>query len=387
MWKRALGGLIAVSVLLAPSVPAIAAPSSGLKSALDKITAAGMPGVLAETRADGRRESAASGVADVDTQRKMGSAFSHRVGSITKTFTATVILQLVGEGRIALDAPVSRYLPQYDTTGITVRMLLNHTSGISDYDHIIFATPDDILRHRTTTFTPDQLARFGLDAPRTSPPGGPHLYSNTNYVLAGLIIEKVTRRPAVLEMYRRIILPLGLWRTYFAAPSSHIAGPHAKAYIPWLDGKLMDFSVYNMSWGWMVGDVVSTSRDLNVFYRALLTGRLLSPALLAEMKTTVPWDPAYPEAGGYGLGLYSIASPCGMIWGHDGLVLGHSAISLHSESADRQITIGQNMTHYADPSLPDPIGEATGELLLTSLCPGTALKSAAPFVWRSPVHK
>ncbi|WP_246002450.1 serine hydrolase domain-containing protein [Allorhizocola rhizosphaerae] len=374
-------------VLFAPATPAVAAGSGELQSGLDRITAAGMPGVMAETRVHGGRQSAASGVADVDSGRGMSPTFSHRAGSITKTFTATVILQLVGEGRIDLDAPVSRYLPQYDTAGITVRMLLNHTSGISDYDHLIFTVPDDLLRHRTTTFTADQLARIGLDAPRTSPPGGPHLYANTNYILAGLVIEKVTGRPAAFEMYRRIIVPLGLWRTYFAGASSHIAGPHSHAYIPWLDGTMLDFSVYNMSFVGTAGDVVSTTRDLNVFFKALLTGRLLRPAQLAEMKTVVPWNPNNPGAGGYGLGLYSVRLPCGvMIWGHDGLVFGHSAISMHTESADRQITIGSNMTHYADPTQPEPIGLATGELLFRTLCQDSLRAAGPPFAWKSPIH-
>jgi D-alanyl-D-alanine carboxypeptidase len=393
MWKRALGGAVAVTVLLALPAPAVAAGNdlrnAELRAVLDKITAAGMPGTMAETRSGATTASAASGVADVDTGRKLGANFSHRVGSITKTFTATALLQLVGEGRVGLDKPVSTYLPQYETTGITVRMLLNHTSGISDFDHLIFQTPEDLPGNRYTNFTPDQLARMGLDAPRTSPPGGPHLYSNTNYLLAGLIIEKVTGRPAAWEVYRRIVLPLGIWRTYFAGPTTHIAGPHSKGYIPWENGELLDFSVYNMSWAWMLGDVVSTTHDLNVFFKALLTGRLLKPAQLAQMKTTVPWDPAYPQLGGYGLGLYSVALPCGMVWGHDGLVWGYSTVSLHSENAQTQLSFGQNMTNYADPTLPNPISEATGELIVGTLCPApaTAAKSAQPFTWQSPTHK
>jgi D-alanyl-D-alanine carboxypeptidase len=344
-----------------------------------------MPGALAEAR-DGRSTiTAASGVADVDTGRKMKPTFQHRMGSITKTFTATIVLQLVAEGKIRLDAPVSAYLPRYGTTGITVRMLLNHTSGIGDFDTVLFQTGDDLERYRYTTFTPDQLARLGLNEPRTNPPGGPWAYSNTNYVLAGLIIEKVTGRPLAFDMYLRIILPLGLWRTYPAGSTTTIAGPHSKGYIPWYDGKLRDFSVYNMSWGWALGDLVSTSHDLNVFFRALFTGKLLRPAELAQMKTTVPLVPEFPELGGYGLGLLTVPFPCGDIWGHDGLVLGHSAISLHSANADRQVTLGVNMTHYADPSQPDPISDALSQLLLTSLCPGTATAKQA-FTWRSPLH-
>jgi D-alanyl-D-alanine carboxypeptidase len=370
--------LIAITamVTLIPAVP-VHASDSRLQAALDAVTAAGMPGAIAA----GGNQRAASGFADVETGRPMRPGFSHRMGSITKTFVAVTVLQLVGEGKIRLDAPVADYLPQYDTAGVTVRMLLNHTSGIGDFDDVLFAAPEDLLRHRTTTFTPDQLARAGLDRPR-----GPQVfaYANTNYVLAGLIIEKVTGRPAILEVSRRVIWPLGLFRTYLAGPASHILGPHSKAYIPWYEGELMDFSVYNMSWGWMLGDLVSTTTDLNTFFRALLTGKLLRPSELTQMMTTVPIDPAHPDAAGYGLGLIKSRFPCGDVWGHDGIVWGHSAVSLHTADGSRQITVGVNMTHYALPSPPHPIDLALGQLLVQELCATSSLRQA--FAWRSPVH-
>lgn len=372
-------------VLIAASPSVAASPETGLKTALDRITAAGMPGSFAEVRRPTAR--AASGLADVNTGRPMRPDLKHRVGSITKTFVATTVLQLVGERRIVLDAPVSRYLPEYEIPGITVRMLLNHTSGIGDFDTVIFQTPEDLLAHRDTTFTPRQLARIGLDAPRTNPPGARWSYSNTNYVLAGLIIERVTHRPAAFEVSRRVIWPLGLRDTYLAGSTSHIYGPHAKAYIPWYEGELLDFSVYNMSWGWMLGDMVSTTHDINRFFHALLSGKLLRASELAQMQTTVPFDPAVPQGGGYGLGLMNIPFPCGQVWGHDGLVFGHSAISLHTADVSRQVTIAQNMTHYTLPGLPDPIGEATFLLLLESLCPNASAQMSPQQVpaWRSPI--
>lgn len=377
---RAVLGTAVALALLAGAAPAHAAGAT-LRPQLAAITAAGMPGVFAQA-VDGRhRQSAAAGVADVTTGAPTRPGMRHRVGSITKTFTATVLLQLAGEGRLRLDAPVSRYLPAYDLGGVTVRMLLNHTSGIADYDHVIFATDGSLEENRHRTFTPAELAAFGLDQPRTGAPGAAYAYANTNYVLAGMILERITGHSVAHEITKRIIRPLGLRHTYLPGTGARIHGPHAAAYIPWYDGVLVDFADYNMSWAWAAGELVSTTADLNTFYRALLTGRLLRPGELAQMQTTVPWLPDAPEYGGYGLGLYSTALPCGLVWGHDGLVLGHATISWHSADGRRQVTVAQNMTHYVAPGQPDPIADATVTMLVTQLCgeqPATARGAVRP---------
>jgi D-alanyl-D-alanine carboxypeptidase len=150
------------------------------------------------------------------------------------------------------------------------------------------------------------------------------------------------------------------------------------AYVPWEGGTLRDFDSYNMSWAWAAGELVSTARDLNVFYRALLTGRVLRPELLAEMQTTVPFNPAAPEAGGYGLGLYWMALPCGRVWGHDGGVIGQQTVSWHSADGTRQVSYAQNMAYYqVSPTEPHPIDVAMLEFLTTALC-GSAQTLAAP---------
>ncbi|GAA1621504.1 serine hydrolase domain-containing protein [Catellatospora bangladeshensis] len=375
----AFGAAVAL-VLLAGAVPAQAATGT-LRPQLEAITAAGMPGVFAQAADGRRRESAAAGVADVTTGAPTTPGMRHRVGSITKTFTATVLLQLVGEGRLRLDAPIGRYLPDHAAAGVTVRMLLNHTSGIADYDHVIFATDASLEENRHRTFAPAELAAIGLQQPRTGEPGAAWAYSNTNYVLAGMILERITGRTVAHEIDKRIIRPLDLRHTYLPGTAIRIRGPHAAAYIPWYGGVLLDFADYNMSWAWAAGELVSTTGDLNTFYRALLTGRLLRPALLAQMQTTVPWVPGAPEYGGYGLGLYSNLLSCGLVWGHDGLVLGHSAISWHTADGRRQVTVAQNMTHYVAPGQPDPITDATIAMLNTQLCgeqPATARAAVRP---------
>ncbi|MEV4758158.1 serine hydrolase domain-containing protein [Micromonospora sp. NPDC049559] len=394
----ACGTALLAVLVMAGGTPASAAPppplpAEALAAGLQQVRDAGMPGVFAEVR-DGKQVwRGARGYADVTTRRAMLPGFQHRIGSISKTFLATTLLQLVGEGRLTLDAPFGDYLPEYAIDGVTVRMLLNHTSGIGDYDSVLFQSGEDIERIRSVTYPPDEVARIGLGAPRTGAPGESYAYSNTNFVLAGLILERVTGRPAAEEMTRRIIRPLGLYQTYFPATSTTIVGPHSAGYIPWYDGELRDFSEYNMSVFWGAGDVVSTSADLDTFFRALLRGKLLEPAELAEMRTTVPMDPAFPDAAGYGLGLYWVTLPCGQVWGHDGLVFGHSTISWHSPDGRRQATIAENMTHYALPGQPNPITDATFEFLVTALCgtpapAPTAARAAAAAVrppWLTPV--
>ncbi|MFI5892794.1 serine hydrolase domain-containing protein [Actinoplanes sp. NPDC051513] len=380
--RRALTVLTVLTVstaLIAPVVPAAAATTRDdfgalLQEQLDAVHAAGMPGAFAEVR-DGRRTwTPTTGVADVATGAPVRDGMRHRVGSITKTFTATTMLQLAGERRIALDAPIGRYLhrglvPAGLARQVTVRMLLNHTSGIGDYANAIFTTLDDLITMGKTIYTPEQLVRLGVGVGPTNAPGAMHSYSNTNYILAGLIIERVTGHSYRAEVTNRILRPLGLRDTYFEGNEFDIRGPHMHAYVPWPDGTLKDFTHYNMSWGWAAGEMVSTARDLDVFYRALLTGKLLRPAQLAQMQTTVPSVPEDPAAGGYGLGLYWVDLPCGRFWGHDGGTIGHQTVSWHSPDGSRQVTYAQSMAFYQTSNTePHPIDIALINFLYVALC-------------------
>jgi D-alanyl-D-alanine carboxypeptidase len=359
---------VAVAAPAAPAAPA--AIPAGLPAALDEIHAAGVPGAFAEVRDGGAVWRGASGVADLTTGRPVHPWFRQRAGSITKTFVSTTLLQLVGERRLGLDDPIGRWLPDLVPTQVgrqvTVRMLLNHTSGIGDFATAIFRSFSDVARLRAATFTPRQLAQIGLALPPTNGPGAAWSYSNTNYILAGLILERVTGRDAATEITRRIIRPLGLANTYFPGDNPVIRGPHSSAYVGPLGAE--DFSAYNMSWAWMAGALVSTTADLDRFFRALLGGRLLRAAQQAQLQTTVPIDPSSPDGRGYGLGIYWINTPCGKIWGHDGVVWGQSTISLHSPDGRRQVTLALNLSHYAVPGQPNPIDTAVGTFLLTALC-------------------
>ncbi|GIM96245.1 serine hydrolase domain-containing protein [Paractinoplanes toevensis] len=381
MLRRALTVLTILAVVIAPAGPAAAQTDTfgrTLQEQLDAVHTAGMPGVFAEVR-DGRRTwTPAAGVADVATGAPVRDGMRHRVGSITKTFVATTMLQLVGERRVALDAPIGRYLPRGLVPAdlskqVTVRMLLQHTSGIGNYTSEIIKTEEDIITMGRTIYTPEQLVHLGLVAGPTNAPGETWSYSNTNYILAGLIIERVTGNRYESEVSRRVLRPLGLTGTYFEGADPKIRGPHMHAYVPWIDGTLKDFTIYNMTWGWAAGEIVSTAHDLDVFYRALLSGRLLRPALLAEMQNTVPQFPEEPAAGGYGLGLYWVDLPCGRFWGHDGGTIGHQTISWHSPDGQRQVSYAHSMAFYVNPA----IDEAVANFLITALCGGPSQLKAA----------
>ncbi len=334
---------------------------------------AGMPGVFSEVRIDRHRIGLAAGFADVDSGRPVRPWFRHRVASITKTFVATVVLQLAGEGRLRLDDPIAHYLPEHATGPITIRQLLNHTSGLGNYTNAILQTADDLINVGQRTYRPQELVQIVLNMPPTGPPGGAFSYTNSGYIFLGLLIEKLTGRGYADEVHRRILRPLGLDDSYFPGRQPHIRGPHSEAYVPWIDGGLRDFSVYNMTFLWAAGELISTPHDINRFYRALLDGRLLSPRLLREMQTTNPFDPANPDAAGYGLGLLWIGLPGGVrAWGHDGGAIGHTTLSLH---ASRDLTMAENMTFYSAPGQVHPIDIARAQFVLATLAvavPATA---------------
>ncbi|MFF3783318.1 serine hydrolase domain-containing protein [Streptomyces sp. NPDC001933] len=285
----------------------------------------GMPAALASVKdRNGHTRTYTAGVADLATGSKVPRDGRIRIGSNTKAFTAVVVLQLVGEGKIGLDAYVDTYLPGLvrgegiDGRRITVRQLLQHTSGLPEYGMHI---DDDELRHRY--FEPRELIDIALRYKADAAPGETWGYSNTNYVLAGLIVQKVTGRPLAEEIDRRVIKRIGLRHTYFPAPGDvTIRGPHPHGYhrSP-ADGPLRDFTEIDPSAGWAAGQLISTNSDLNRFFTALLAGRLLPAAQLAEMRTTVP---AGTSGLRYGLGLTSRPLPCGGVyWGHGGDIPGY----------------------------------------------------------------
>ena len=308
---------------------------AGLRAALEHLaTVDGATGALAEVRDAHGPAVQASGVADVRTGAPPRAGDRVRIFSNTKTFVATVVLQLVAEGRVDLGAPVERYLPGLlrangnDGREITVRQLLQHTGGLPDFGSAVFE-PGGYYTHRLDHHTPEELVRAGTAQPRLSAPGTEFHYSTTGYVVAGLLIERVTGNPYPREISRRIITPLRLTGTSVPGDSPVIAGPHLRGYAH-LDagdrisatGRRIDVTRLNPSLVWAGGAMISTMADLNTFFAALLGGRLLPAAELAAMTATVPSD--LVPGSGYGLGLLRVPLSCGGVyWGHGGGGLGY----------------------------------------------------------------
>ncbi|MEU9089032.1 serine hydrolase domain-containing protein [Streptomyces sp. NPDC048428] len=309
----------------AASAAAAARPDSVQQALNALVRDDGMPAALASVQdRNGRTRTYTAGVGDLTTGSKVPRDGQVRIGSNTKAFTAVVVMQLVGEGKIGLDATVDTYLPGLvrgegiDGRRITVRQLLQHTSGLPEYGiHV----DDDEIRNRY--FEPRELLDIALRYKADAVPGTTWGYSNTNYVLAGLIVQKVTGRPLAEEMDRRIIKRIGLRHTYFPSLGEMtIREPHPRGYHrnP-ADGPLRDFTEMDPSAGWAAGQLISTNSDLNRFFTALLGGRLLPAAQLAEMRTTVP---AGTSGLRYGLGLTSRPLSCGGVyWGHGGDIAGY----------------------------------------------------------------
>ncbi|MFH8442417.1 serine hydrolase domain-containing protein [Streptomyces sp. NPDC018026] len=329
-----LTGLAAV-VLAASTAPTAAAgaprPADPLQRQVEAIHDTGAVGVQAEVNSRGARDSAYAGTAAAGTGRPMPRDGRFRIGSATKTFTAAVVLQLVGEGRMSLEDTVERWLPGVvrgngnDGRRITVRQLLQHTSGVPDVVPEIPAlrSPEGYRAERFRTYSPTELVGTAMRHAPNFPPGEGWSYSNTNYTLAAMIIHRVTGRSWAREVTDRIIRPLHLRDTGTPGAFPFIRGRHAQGYTAFGTGTGAGTEVTELNSTMAVGSgsVISTVHDLNRFYAALLGGRLLAPAQLAEMTRTV----AAPELGvRYGLGLAEIPLPCGGSWfGHRGELLGY----------------------------------------------------------------
>ncbi|MFF8830889.1 serine hydrolase domain-containing protein [Streptomyces sp. NPDC015131] len=330
-----------------------------LDASLRAVHDAGMYGTYAAVRDGAAHWRGAAGVADLTTGRPVRPGFEHRAGSVTKTFTAVAVLQQVAAGRIDLDAPIGDYLPDLVPgergRAITVRMLLNHTSGLGD--HVLAAFPgleQDARKaldaRRFHRFDQKELVRLGLAAPAAAP-RGTYAYSNTNYVIAGLLLREVTGEAPEAYITRHVIRKAGLRHTYFPR-TPWLTGPHSRMYesMHGLIEPARDYSVYDMSWCGTAGSLVSTVDDLTLLYRQLLTGKLLGPAGLRAMKTTVPvQEPAPGEEAvmRYGLGIYTLRMPDGQwYWGHDGGVFGAGTWVLSTEDGRRQSAIGYNLMKY-----------------------------------------
>jgi D-alanyl-D-alanine carboxypeptidase len=351
---RVVVGTVAGAVLLpllavpahagSPTVPAV--DLAGVRGVLRSAQAQGAPGSMARIDDGGTVYRAAVGVADRGSARAMGEADRFRIGSVTKTFTAVVLLQLVDEKKLKLDAPVNRYLPGLlPDDRITVRHVLGHRSGLYDYTNDMFAkTVPGFETVRKQVFTPGELVKRSLARPRTNAPGAVYSYSNTNFVVAGMLIEKLTGNPVRTEYQNRIIEPLKLRDTFYVHPGMKIPGPHARGYLTpdQAGAPLVDATEQTVSWAQSAGALISSTRDLNTFLSALLGGRLTSAAQLAQMER---WMPSGTSQA-YGLGLRRRDLSCGVsVYGHTGAVQGFYTYAFASKDGKRALAAVANTSN------------------------------------------
>ncbi|WP_234880207.1 serine hydrolase domain-containing protein [Mycolicibacterium litorale] len=331
-----------ILALFALTAPAASAVPPAVEQALTReVTAAELPGGVAVVRDGAALARYAAGYSDVAARSGFAPDTHVRAASITKPFVAATVLQLVTEGRIDLDAPVERYLPGrirgdgFTGEAVTVRQLLRHQSGLPEYADPRAPVPAGPV-------TADQQLDMALAKPGQFPAGTAMKYTNTNYVIAGMLIEAVTGAPAAEEITRRIIDPLGLRDTYFPAPGdTGLRAPFTRGY-ELVDGRRTDVTAFNASAAGMSGALVSTNEDMSAFITALLAGRVVAPAQLREMMDTVAQSPSDPSFR-YGLGLGSIRLSCGVtVWGHGGDIPGfHSLMVKPLDGAALSVTVTQ----------------------------------------------
>ena len=336
VWRVLAVPVVAAIALGAAGGAASAAPSKGeaesLKSRAQGLVEAGYPAVLAAvTDSKGESAGVAVGKGNLETGQAPPMDGEVRIGSNTKTFVAVVVMQMVQEGKVGLDEPIETYLPGLikgegiDGSRITVRQLLQHTSGLPEYTD---TTPGsgDIFQVKDHYIPPRDLLDTALGKPAQFEPGAQWKYTNTNYLVLGMLVERVSQRPVGEQIDERIVKKLGLSHTYFPAPGDRsIKGTHPQGYHLSAEGKLEDITEMDPVWGWAAGAMVSTPSELNTFFQAVFDGRLLTQSSIDEMKNGAVDASSYLGPGTvYGLGLIGRSLSCGgTSWGHGGTIHGY----------------------------------------------------------------
>ena len=376
--KRTLGftatGLLAVGAVSAGAwwgIGAVASDTAGpsanpssntvIQEQLDGLVGRGFPAALGSlTHPDGSHDDYVSGVGNVETGEEVPLDGEVRIGSNTKMFSAVTVLQLVEQGLVELDAPVENYLPGLvhgegiDGANITVRQLLQHTSGLPEYTDALAV---DFKQFQHAYKSPRDLMDMALAQPALFSPGERWEYSNTNYIVLGLLVEKVTQRPLSEEITKRVIEPLDLQHTYFPTVGEQgFRGDHPSGYHMEADGERFDVTTLDPSWAWAAGQIIASPSDLNEVNRAVLDGRLLSQESMTEMQKTVPmpYEDSLWQGSEYGLGLQRYPLSCGGdIWGHGGDIHGYETRNGVAED-------GTAFT-VAVTSLPGGVGDPSNE--------------------------
>ncbi|MGV9453067.1 serine hydrolase domain-containing protein [Streptomyces sp. NPDC003635] len=361
-------------------MPRPAGTAWSVQRAAEALRDAGVTGVAVRLETRRGTVTARAGVGDLVTGRPVPTDGYLRLGSTTKTFVATVVLQLAGENRISLDQTVEQLLPGVvsgagnDGRTITVRDLLQHTSGLSDYVYDVFPDPSvqTYFANRWRAYAPEELVKLAMRHEPAFPAGTRWSYSNTNYVLAGMIIEKITGHTWEQEVDDRILRPLGMQHTETPGTWPFLPYPHAANYQQFtVNGPRVDTTIpYRPFDSGADGSMTGTAHDLNRFFAALVSGQLLKPAELAAMQTTVPvpHDSGHPEGTRDGLGLFFTPLSCGGGYlGHGGSGFGYVIRAATTMDGQRTVTVSAH-SRSADPQTAARQEDALQSLMDHALC-------------------
>jgi D-alanyl-D-alanine carboxypeptidase len=321
-----------------PTKPIDDALAHRLDTAINQaMTAAGVPGAIVGVWGPDGNYVRAFGVADKATQAPMKTDFYSRIGSVTKTFTVTAILQLADQGKLGLDDSIAEFVGGVPLGNrITLRQLARMQSGLFNYS----AAPEfqqAFLADPRRAFTPRELLAFALAQPNPNAPGVEFEYCNTNTVLLGLVVQKVSGQPLDSYIQDHILAPLGMGHTNFPADNA-FPSPHAQGYtVQTADGKEAVATGWNPSWGWAAGAMISTLDDMRTWAAALATGKLLTPQMQEQRLQTVG-SPGMPPQDGYGLGIFNLGG-----WiGHNGSLPGYQTVVVYLPQKQTSLVILTN---------------------------------------------
>ncbi|MFF3773422.1 serine hydrolase domain-containing protein [Streptomyces sp. NPDC002232] len=315
----------------------------------DVMDETGVPGVSVALSAPGKGTYIRSfGVADKATGAPMDPGLYMRIGSETKTFTVTALLELADQGKVGLDDPISKYVdgvPNGDA--ITLRNLASMRSGLFNYsadEGFYKAFTSDPYR----PFTPQQLLSYSFKHPIQFQPGAEFDYCNTNLILLGLVVEKVSGTPLNEYIQENVVEPAGLSHTVFPTDAA-FPSPHAHGYtVQTASGKLEDATDWNPSWGWAAGAMISDLQDLRTWARVVATGTLLTPKTQAERLNVYP--SGIPGAG-YGLGIFDVQG-----WiGHNGSLPGYESLTIYLPEAKATLVVLLNTDVLHDDNEPSTL--------------------------------